>query len=293
VLAIVSIAGGTPIRSDTHVGLGYSGLTGSASITLKGGTADAQPLKAEHDGPPILQADPLAATDWTEAARDAFSQVDTLLADNSDALHAAIGNINTFAEALARNSDKVDKIATGLEKMTAGAAAGPATIYDLVAPNDFPPGLALPTFQLIVVQPTSTVSLDTQAFFAGTDVSQTIAFPGSKWSDAIPNLVRTKLIQTFENAGYFRSGSDDQGLAADRQLLTDIQSFRVTPGDKSEAIVELTAKIVGADGKVIDARSFHAAAAVEKVEAAYAAAALNQAFSKLASELVTWALQIP
>jgi phospholipid/cholesterol/gamma-HCH transport system substrate-binding protein len=100
-------------------------------------------------------------------------------------------------------------------------------------------------------------------------------------------------IQTFENAGYFRSGSDAQGLAAERQLLTDIQSFRVTPGDKPEAIVDLTAKIVGADGKVIDARSFHATAAVERMEAAYAAAAFNQAFSKLARELVTWTLRIP
>jgi phospholipid/cholesterol/gamma-HCH transport system substrate-binding protein len=293
VLATISIAGDTPIRSDTHVGLGYGGLTGTASISLKGGAADAPPLKAEQGGPPVLLADPQAAADWTQAAREAFGKVDTLLSDNSEALHEAIGNINTFAEALARNSDKVDKIVTGLEKMTAGAAAGPATIYDLVAPKDFPPGLVMPKAQLVIAQPTSVVSLETQAFLVGTDASQNVAFPDSKWSDAIPNLIHAKLVEAFENAGYSRTGSDSQGLTADRQLLTDIRAFRVTSGDKPGAIVELTAKIVGSDGQIVDARSFSATAPVETLEAPAAAAGLNQAFAKVATDVVTWALQVP
>ena len=138
--ATISIAKDTPIRSDTHVGLGYGGLTGTASITLKGGTADAQPLKPEQNGPPFLLADPQSAADWTQAARDAFDRVDTLLADNSDALHEAIGNINTFAEALARNSDKVDKIVKGLEKHDRRRSSRSRYIYDLVAPKTFSRG---------------------------------------------------------------------------------------------------------------------------------------------------------
>lgn len=292
VLATVSIAADTPVRSDTHVGLGYGGLTGTASVTLKGGAADSPMLEAEQGAPPVLAADPQAAADWTQAAREAFGRVDTLLSDNSDALHEMIGNINTFAQALARNSDKVDKIVTGLEKMTAGAAAGPATIYDLVPPKDFPPGMTIPQIQLVVAQPTSPVTLDTQGFLVGTDASVTLAFPDSKWSDAIPNLIHAKLIQTFENAGYANTGGDSQGLTADRQLLTDIRAFRVTSGDKPEADVDLTAKIVSNDGKVIESREFHATAPVEKMEASSAAAALNQAFAKVATELVTWTLQV-
>jgi phospholipid/cholesterol/gamma-HCH transport system substrate-binding protein len=293
VVATISIAADTPVRTDTHVGLGYGGLTGAASISLKGGTAASLPIKAEEEGLPLLTADPKAAMDWTEAAREAFGRVDTLLSDNSDALHEMIGNINTFAEALARNSDRVDKIVVGLERMTAGAAAGPATIYDLVAPKDFPPGSAIPKTQLVVAQPTSVVTLDTQGFLVGTDVSETIAFPEAKWSDSIPNLIRAKLIQTLENARYFHIGGDSQGLTADRQLLTDIRAFRVTSGDRPEADIEITAKIVGGDGQVIDARTFHATAPVEKIEAPAAAAGFNQAFAKVATELVTWAMQVP
>ena len=119
-----------------------------------------------------------------------------------------------------------------------------------------------------------------------------MASPNSKWSDAIPNLIHAKLIQTFENAGYFRTGGDSQGLTADRQLLTDIRPFRVTPGDQPKQ-TRLTAKIVGGDGQIADARSFFATAPVEKVEAPAAAAGLNQAFAKVAKDLVTWALQVP
>jgi phospholipid/cholesterol/gamma-HCH transport system substrate-binding protein len=293
VVATISIAADTPVRTDTHVGLGYGGLTGTASITLKGGTAASPPIKSEDEGLPLLTADPQAALDWTEAAREAFGGVNTLLSDNSDALHEAIGNINTFAEALARNSDKVDQIVTGLERMTAGAAAGPATIYDLVAPKDLALGLPIPKAQLVLAQPTSALSLDTQAFLVGTDASETIAFPGAKWRDSIPDLIRTKLLQTLENAGYLRTGGDSQGLTADRQLLTDIRTFRVTSGDQPKAEIDVTAKIVGGDGQVIEARAFHTDAPVEKMEAPAAAAALDQAFAKLATDLVTWAMQVP
>jgi len=293
VIATISVAADTPIRTDTHVTLGYGGLTGAASIALKGGQAAASALPERNGAPPVLVADPQASVDWTEAARRAFVHVDSLLTDNSDALNDAIANIDTFASALARNSDKVDKIVTGLERMTAGAAAGPPTVYDLTAPKSFPAGLAAPKTQLVVAQPTSVVTLDTQAFMVGTDLSQTIAFPDSKWSDSIPNLVRQKLMQSFENAGYFLTGSDSQGLTADRQLLTDIQTFRITTGDRPQADIDLSAKIVGSDGHVIEGRTFQAHAPVKKLNAPAAASALNQAFSKLATELVIWAMQVP
>lgn len=293
VLATISTSGETPIRSDTKIGLGYGGLTGTASITLKGGAADAAQLRPDKDGgPPVLVADAEAAVDWTQAARDAFRRVDTLLADNSDTLHEAIGNINTFATALARNSDKIDEIVSGLEHMTSGAAAGPPTFYDLIAPKEFPSGLRVPEAQLVVAEPTSVVSLDTQAFMVGTETSQTIAFADSKWSDALPNLMHQRLTEAFENAGYLHSGSDSQGLTPDRQLLTDIRAFKITPGPSSQASIELSAKLVGGDGQVIDARTFHASVPVEKFDAPGAAAALNQAFAKIAIDLVTWAMQV-
>ena len=51
--------------------------------------------------------------------------MDQVLAENSESLHSAINNIDTFAGALARNSDKVDGILAGIERMTGGVDARP------------------------------------------------------------------------------------------------------------------------------------------------------------------------
>ncbi len=62
-----------------------------------------------------------------------------MLSENSKSLHSAIKNIDTFADALARNSDKVDGILAGLERLTGGSSS-PADmpVYDLVAATGFP-----------------------------------------------------------------------------------------------------------------------------------------------------------
>ena len=88
----------------------------------------------------VLVADPAAGQSMTEAARQALRKIDTLVSDNSEALHSAIANLNTFTGALARNSDRVDVILNGLEQMTGGKAAKEQPVpYDIKAPTTFPP----------------------------------------------------------------------------------------------------------------------------------------------------------
>src|SRR4029079_15802326 len=98
------------------------------------------PLPAPDNGPPpMLLAAPDAGQDWTQAARDAVQQMNQVLSENSQSLNSAIKNIDTFAGALARTSDKVDGILAGIERLTGGGTA-PADmpVYDLVAAIDFP-----------------------------------------------------------------------------------------------------------------------------------------------------------
>jgi phospholipid/cholesterol/gamma-HCH transport system substrate-binding protein len=293
VIATIAVQADTPVRSDTRVGLDFGGLTGTASIALYGGAPDSPALERADGNLATLVADSTAVQDWTDAARDAFGRVDSVMAENSDALHEMIANINTFAEALARNSDRIDEIVGGLERFAARSAAGPATVYNLTAPTTFDPGLEIPPLQLIVAQPTAVVTLDTQAFLVGSEGSEKLAFEDSKWSDSIPTLFRAKIIETFENAGYFRTGGDMQGLAVDRQLLTDIRTFRVTTGAKQAAEIEITARLVSSDGQVLDAQKFQSTEPVAELTAPAAAGALNECFGRVAADLVTWALQVP
>ena len=74
----------------------------------------------------------------TQAARDALVQLQGLLSENSGPLHDTLTNFSTFSAALARNSDRLDGIVAGLERLTGGGAAPKAIFYDLTAPRDFP-----------------------------------------------------------------------------------------------------------------------------------------------------------
>jgi ABC-type uncharacterized transport system auxiliary subunit len=77
-------------------------------------------------------------------------------------------------------------------------------------------------------------------------------------------------------------------LTSDRQLLLDIRSFELVAGEPPLATVEFAARIVG-ESRVIDARRFSASVPVPTAEAAAVAAALDQAFGKVAKEVVIWA----
>ena len=121
VIAMIAVERGTPIRSDTVVSIETQGLTGGAAVALKGGTSSSPVVSGEDGAPPTLIAEPQAGQDWTQAARDAFQHVDDILEQNAESLHSAIANIDTFSGALARNSDKVDGILAGLERMTGGS----------------------------------------------------------------------------------------------------------------------------------------------------------------------------
>ena len=289
VIAVIAVASSTPVRADTRVSLAFGGLTGVPEIALLGGDAASPPPAASGDGLPLLVAD-VTASDWTQAARDAFQRVEDLLSENSDTLKDTIANLDTFSKALGRNSDRVDTIFAGLERFAGNVAKGPSTVYDLSAPADFSGVAVPPTGQLVVNEPTAVVALNTQRILVQDGAGEVPSFDDSQWSDSVPKLVQAKLIQGFENAGYDRVGNDTQGLVADHQLILDIRTFHIATAPNRVAEVEFMAKLATPDGAITATRSFKATAPVAGEDAAAAAAALNQAFGSAAKELVTWAL---
>lgn len=80
-----------------------------------------------------------------------------------------------------------------------------------------------------------------------------------------------------------------EGLSAGRQILIDIRSFQLSLAAAPLAEIEFSAKVVGDNGKIVDARIFRATVPAAAADAPAAAAALNEAFGKLAVELVVWA----
>lgn len=118
VAAMLAVNPKTPVRTDTTVSLDYAGLTGIASVSLKGNLGSAPPLEKVGDDPPTLHAQ-TASGDMSSAARDTLAHVDAILTQNQESLHKSIKNIETFTDALARNSDNIDHILkTGAETVT-------------------------------------------------------------------------------------------------------------------------------------------------------------------------------
>jgi phospholipid/cholesterol/gamma-HCH transport system substrate-binding protein len=293
VIATVAIVATTSVRADTQAGLEYQDLTGVPVVSLLGGASAAPLASPSPVEPPLLVADPAAGQSMTEAARQALRKIDAVLADNAEPLKSAIANLNTFTGALARNSDRVDTILAGLEHMVGGGAAkaAVATYYDLTAPSAFPPSGKVAKSQLIVLEPTTLVAFDTQRIIFAPGAGEAPVVDVAQWSDSIPKMLQARIVQSFENSKYVAAVAKPmEGLAADYQLVIDIRSFQIAPGPAGSPVaqVEFSAKVVGDGGRIVGSHTFGAAVPAPDPHAAGAAAAIDKAFGKAATELIVW-----
>jgi phospholipid/cholesterol/gamma-HCH transport system substrate-binding protein len=289
VTVTTAIEPATPVRADTHVEIEFQGLTGATVISLRGGSATAPPLRGE---PPLLVADDTATQSLTQAAREALRRLDAILADNAEPLKSTLGNLNTFSAALARNSDKLDGIVAGLERLTGGGTKGPVTTYDLSAPRAFPPLDKVVRAQLVVPEPGAPIALDTQKIVPRSAGAEAAGFANAQWSDTVPKLIQAKVIQALDNSGYFSAVSRPlDNLAADYQLLLDVRAFQIAGGEDA-ADIELAAKVLGKDGRIVAGKVFAAKVPAASAEVPAAIAGLNEAFGKVAVELAVWVANV-
>jgi phospholipid/cholesterol/gamma-HCH transport system substrate-binding protein len=292
VIATIGVVGGVPVRSDTVVGIESQGLTGGAAVTLTGGDASSPPVSAVNGKLPVLIAEPGAGQDWTSLGREVLRKLDTILSDNADNLHSAIANFNTFTDVLARNSDRIEGLLGGLERLTGGGSSkSQVPVYDVSAVKDFPALAAKPSWQLVVPEPSALLSVNSDKIHVRpADSMEATDIADAKWTDNVPILLQEKVIQSFENAGYSQAVSRPRdGFDAGFQLLLDIRSFTLVSGAQAEGELSFEAKVLGPGGKIIAAKTFHATAPATGTDASAAAAALNAAFGKAATELVPWA----
>jgi phospholipid/cholesterol/gamma-HCH transport system substrate-binding protein len=291
VIVTIAVERGTPVHTDTEVGLEFGGLMGgTAAVTLAGGTPTSPILSALRGEPPMLIASPEAGQSMTQVAREALRRLNAILGDNADSLHTTITNLEAFSGVLARNSGRLDSILAGLERMTGGATTKPALVYDLAAVREFPTLPKPAQGQLVVPEPTASVSLDSRKMLIRSNTGEMSFLDDAQWSDNLPKLVQAKVIQSFENAGYLREVARPfEGLGGDYQLLIDIRNFQVsTSPEVPLADVEFGAKILGSDGRIVDARMFHTTVPCKTTDASVAAAALDTAFDKTVIDLVVW-----
>ncbi len=288
VQASIAIERNVPVRADTQVGIDFQGLTGSPVIALTGGSSTA-PIATAKGELPLLIAGPDAGQSMSQAARDVLRRLDTVLSENAQPLRSMVANLDTFAAALARNSDRIDGIAAGLERMTGGAAArARVAIFDLSVPHAPDAMDRVPAAQLVVSDPTALTTLDSEKVQVASADGAISALPDVQWSDSLPRLLQIKIIRSLEDSKSFAGVSRPmEALTPDFQLVIDIRKFQIAPGSVAE--VEFGGKIVDSKGgRVVATSVFRASSPARSAEAAAAVAALDQAFARAGPELVAW-----
>jgi cholesterol transport system auxiliary component len=183
-------------------------------------------------------------------------------------------------------------LATGLLCLSlAGCALAsggkPPTTYDLVAPRSFA-GAAKPApWQLLVYEPTATSALDTSRLMVRPKADQVSYYKGIAWSDRLPRLVQTRMIETFQNSGAVKAVSPSSGQYA---LATELRAFQidVTSG-RAAAEIDIFAKLINtSNGKVVATKGFSSRVAAKTDAPGDAIAALNQAFTEVLQDTTTW-----
>ncbi len=292
VTVAISLDPGTPVRADTQVDIAYQGFTGAAAVALKGGSPQAPRLSPKDGQPPLLIAGPDVGRTLTESAQQTLRRVDAIMNDNAKPLHTAITGIAAFADMLGRNSERVEGLIGGLEKLAGtGAAKQGPTIYDLAAATSFPPTEKTIKAQLVVPDPSALILFDSQKILIRSDAGTYANIDNAQWADNLPKLIQARLVQSFENAHQLGAVSRPlEQLTAEYRLELTIQSFQIAEGPSPSAVVGLTARLVSDKGAIAASRAFSASIAAKSAAAPDAVAALNQAFSQVAGEIVVWTI---
>ena len=118
----------TPITRSTAADIGLAGLTGQANIELKGGNPAEPNLLEEaeaQDRIAEITANPSAVTNLLQTAQDIFRRADTVLVqlegfvgEARGPLTQAVRNVETFTEALSRNSEGIDLFLANFGKLS-------------------------------------------------------------------------------------------------------------------------------------------------------------------------------
>ncbi|MBX9757962.1 MAG: ABC-type transport auxiliary lipoprotein family protein [Beijerinckiaceae bacterium] len=178
-------------------------------------------------------------------------------------------------------------LSLGLSLALAGCSGSPLLTYDLTAPRTAP---ARPlSLQIVISEPSAVAPLDADRIVVRSPTEGLTVLPGAQWSDRLPELVQSRMIQAFENARLLKAvGRPSDRLVPDYNLISEIRRFEIEAA-RGEAVVEIAVKMVGdRSGRITAARVFEGRAPSSASSGAEATAALDAALGHVLRELVSW-----
>jgi cholesterol transport system auxiliary component len=171
--------------------------------------------------------------------------------------------------------------------LTLAACAGaPPETFDLTA-SSAKANLRAP---LAIREPVASLDLDSQRILVRTSPDTVAYMAGAQWSDRLPALVQSRLVQTFQNSRHLRFvGRAGAGFVADYEMELDIRAFELDVS-KGQAVIDIAVKIVGSgSGRVVAAQIFTAQAPASGTGPADAVGALNAALATVMARIAAFA----
>jgi len=125
VYALIKIDSRVPVHTDTKAQLEYTGLTGVASVALKGGLTDTPLLQATEKEPGVIYAEPSEFQDLVATARrlalqasEFLTKSTRLIDENSASISATVKNVEKFSGALADKSEDIKSIVSEFQVLS-------------------------------------------------------------------------------------------------------------------------------------------------------------------------------
>ncbi|HEY6942302.1 ABC-type transport auxiliary lipoprotein family protein [Dokdonella sp.] len=148
-------------------------------------------------------------------------------------------------------------------------------------------------WQLAVETPLASDALDTVRIVVMPSPGVIEVYPGARWSDSAPALLRNLIVQGFERSGRIAGvGSSASGLRADYALGIALHDFQLEMDGAAHAVIRLQARLLDyTTNRVLATQAFSAEAPAAGHDAAAAFAAFETALNQLVPQLVDWTLR--
>lgn len=140
--AMVSVDPNQPIKSDTKATVGVQGLTGIASIELRGGTATLPSIFDETEIPTLVASGSglseilNSAQDLLNKANVTVDRLNVILDDAQPSVKTTLANVEKFTGALAQNSDGINDFLANVSALSKQVGALSGDLQGLVGKAD-------------------------------------------------------------------------------------------------------------------------------------------------------------
>jgi cholesterol transport system auxiliary component len=174
----------------------------------------------------------------------------------------------------------------------------PPHLYRVTPQSSYPANLPhLPT-QLLVDVPLAPSGLDSSRIALSRSAVSIDYFADSEWTERVPLLVQTALLESFENSGAIAAiDRESIGLRADFILKTEMRHFEAQydpPNAAPEAWVAIIARLVNPAGRDIVAHaSFERRERAAANDIGQIVLAFDKALGAVMADIVVWTVRNP